>query len=67
MAPVSKSQQKATHKYIKKTYDRVELLMPKGKRERVRQFAAENGESVNSFVNRLIDEAMAQKEKQSQE
>ena len=41
--------------------------MPKGKRERVRQFAAENGESVNSFVNRLIDEAMAQKEKQSQE
>lgn len=31
MSPTSKAQQKAVNKYMKSNYDRVNLVMPKGK------------------------------------
>lgn len=55
---VSKAQQKSVHKYVKANYDRMELTVPKGKRDLIRAHAAQRGESVNAFVNRAVDEAM---------
>lgn len=55
---VSKAQQQSVHKYIKKTYDRVELLVKKGQKEIIKAHAAQHGESVNAFVARAIDETM---------
>lgn len=55
---VSKSQQKAVHKYIKANYDRLEITLPKGQKEVLKAFAASNGESVNAFVSRLIAREM---------
>ena len=54
--PVSKAQQKAVHKYIKANYDRQEITMPKGKKDAVKAHAESQGESVNGFINRAIDE-----------
>lgn len=49
----------ASHnKYIAKAYDRVNLTMPKGKKEIVQAHAEAIGASVNGFINRAIDEAM---------
>lgn len=56
--PVSKAQQKAVHKYMKKTYDRAELLLPKGYKVVVREHAEQHGESFNAFVARAIAETM---------
>lgn len=56
--PVSKAQQKAVHKYIKANYDRQEITMPKGKKEAVKAHAESQGESVNAFINRAIDETI---------
>ena len=56
--PVSKAQQKAVHKYIKANYDRQEITMPKGKKDAVKAHAEAQGESVNAFINRAIDETM---------
>ena len=56
--PVSKAQIKATTKYEAAKYDKVLLRMPKGKREAIQAHAETKGESVNGFVNRVIDEAM---------
>ena len=56
--PVSKAQQKAVHKYVKSNYDRVEITVPKGKKDLVKNHAAVQGESVNQFINRAIDETM---------
>lgn len=53
--PVSKAQQKAVNKYIKNAYDRINLTVPKGQKELITAVAARNGESVNGFINRLID------------
>lgn len=49
----------ASHnKYISKAYDRVNLTMPKGKKEKIQVHAEKRGESVNGFINRAIDNQM---------
>lgn len=58
MAPASKAQQKAENKYMKSNYDRVNLVMPKGKKDVIQAHVAQQGESVNAYINRAIDEAM---------
>lgn len=55
---VSKAQQAAVHKYVKNNYDRLELTVPKGRKAEIKAHADAHGESVNSFINRAIDEAM---------
>ena len=63
MSPASKAQQKAVNKYMKENYDRINLLLPKGKKAVIQDFAAAHGESVNGFINRAVDEAMARSAK----
>ena len=58
MSPASKAQQKAVNKYMKSNYDRVNLVRPKGKKDIIQAHAAQQGESVNAYINRAIDEAM---------
>ena len=55
---MGKASTKAQNKYISKAYDRINLTMPKGKKDVVQDHAAQNGESVNAFINRAIDEAI---------
>ena len=55
---VSKSQQKAVHKYVKANYDRMELTVPKGQKDAIKAHAADHGESVNGFIGRAISETM---------
>ena len=55
---VSKAQQKATNKYKKANYDRMEILVPKGRKDDIKTHAEILGESVNGFVNRAISETM---------
>ena len=46
------------NKFIAKTYDRINLTVPKGKKEIVQAHAEARKESVNGFINRAILEAM---------
>ena len=62
MSPASKAQQKAVNKYMKQNYDRINLMLPKGKKAVIQDYAAAHGESVNGFINRALDEAMARDE-----
>lgn len=56
---VSKSQQKAVHKYTRENYDRFLVTMkPKGILELVKSHAAAQGESTNGFINRAISQTM---------
>lgn len=55
---VSKSQQKAVHKYVRANYDRMELTVPKGRKEIIKAHAEARSESVNGFINRAIQETM---------
>ena len=55
---VSKSQQAAVNRYISKSYDRVNLTLPKGGKEELEAHVQVTGESINSFIRRAIDETM---------
>lgn len=61
---VSKAQQKAVNKYMAANYDRINLTVPKGRKEEIQAFAAQTGESVNGFINRAIGEAMGERPQQ---
>lgn len=53
-----KASTKAKNKYNAANYDRIALVVPKGKKEKIKAYAESKGESLNRFVNRTIDEAM---------
>lgn len=55
---VSKAQQKAVNKYMAANYDRVNVTMPKGRKDAIKTHAEGQGESVNGFINRAIDETI---------
>ena len=55
---VSAAQQKAVNKYVKENYDRINVNMPKGRKEAVKTHAETQGESLNAFINRAILETM---------
>ena len=42
----------------KENVDRVNLTMPKGKKDTIKAHAEAQGESVNGFINRAIEETM---------
>lgn len=55
---VSKKQQASVHKYVRENYDRLNVTVRKGVREIIKAHADNMGESVNSFINRAIDNQM---------
>lgn len=46
---------KYNNDFIRKKYDRINLILPKGKKEIIQNVAQTNNESVNTFINRAID------------
>lgn len=56
--PASKAQQKAVAKYMKENYDNFQIRMPKGKKDIIKTHAEHQGESLNGFINRAIDETV---------
>ena len=49
------NQTKYKNDYIKLSYDRVNLTMPKGKKETVKAAATASGMSLNEYINAAID------------
>ncbi len=46
----SEAQKEATARYNKKAYDRISLVVPKGQRNRIAEYAAMQGKSMNRFI-----------------
>ncbi len=46
------------NKWIAKAYDRINLTVPKGDKDRLQAHAEARGESVNGFIKRAISETM---------
>lgn len=54
----SQAQNKATQRYIKNNYDTIVLRISKGRKAEIKAHADAQGESVNGFINRAIDETI---------
>lgn len=46
------------NKWVKEKLDRVNLTLPKGRKDIIKNHAEAHGESLNSFINRAITETM---------
>lgn len=58
-------QRKEANKRYLNTQDEIKVRMPKGQKATIQEHAENMGESVNGFINRAIDEAMARDKKAS--
>lgn len=67
MARYSDAQKEATARYNKKAYDRIDIIVPKGKRQLIKDFAASHGKSLNKFVCDAIEYQMGIKLKEPDE
>ena len=54
----TQAQNKATQKYSSKAYDQIKVLVKKGQRDVIKAHAEKQGESLNGFIKRDIDEAV---------
>lgn len=54
----SEARIRANNKYNAKTYDRINIAIPKGKKEVIQAQAAAQGKSVNAFVVEAIEEKL---------
>ena len=53
-----KASTRAKNKYRDKTYDRVEITLPKGRKAELQVHAEQRGESLNAFIGRAIQETV---------
>ena len=58
MAKYSDAQKEATARYNKKAYDRIDLIVKKGQRQVIKDFAASQGKSLNRFICDAIEYQM---------
>ena len=56
---ISEARKKANQKWDAANLDRMSLAVPKGTKDAIKAHAAGTGESVNGFINRLIDGALS--------
>lgn len=55
-----KTSAKSKNTWISKAYDRINLTVAKGKKDTIQAHAEAQGESVNGFINRAIDNQISQ-------
>ena len=53
-----KTSNESKAKYNAKAYDQVKIIMKKGQREQVKEFAESRGLSLNAYINKLIADDM---------
>ena len=50
---------KYNNDYNREQYDRIALMVKKGRKAELQAYAASKNESLNAFINRAIDEAIS--------
>ena len=50
--------------YNEKAYDRISLVVKKGRREELKAYAERKGMRINGYINKVIDEDMKSADKE---
>ena len=58
MTKYSDAQKEATARYNKKAYDRIDVIVKKGQRQIIKDFAVSQGKSLNKFICDAIEYQM---------
>lgn len=57
---MGKTSSESKNKYNAKAYDRVSVMLKKGQREIIADYASSQGLSLNGYINKLIAEDMGE-------
>lgn len=57
---MGKAQTNASKRYNLKAYDRIEITVPKGEKEKISEIAESVGMSVNAFIKEAVSDYIAQ-------
>ena len=57
---MGKTSSESKNKYNAKAYDRVSVMLKKGQREIIADYASSQGLSLNGYINKLISEDMGE-------
>ena len=52
---MGKTSWQVKNRYNEKAYDKIYITVLKGNKDRIKAHAEKNGESINRYINRLID------------
>lgn len=52
----TKAQKEATKRYLAEKTDEIKIRVPKGKKAEYMQLAADQGQSLNAVINRLLQD-----------
>lgn len=52
---MSKTSWQVKQKYNQKAYDKITVVVPKGKREEYKELAQDKGMSLNALINNLLE------------
>ena len=58
MLKYSDAQKEATARYNRKAYDRINIIVKKGQRQIIKDFAARQGKSLNRFILDAVEAEM---------
>ena len=58
----TKAQQKAVNKYVKRNYDRLNVVLPKGRKAAIQSAADAAQQSLNGYVVQAIENRMEHEE-----
>lgn len=59
-----KNSPESINRYMAKAYDRINILVPKGRKDTIKAHAEGRGESMSGFINRAIEQTMEQERPQ---
>ena len=54
----TEKKKESNRRWDEKNLDRISIAVPKGNREKIKAHAVSQGETVNGFIKRAIDETM---------
>ena len=59
-----KNSPESINRYMAKAYDRINILVPKGRKDTIKAHAEGRGESMSGFINRAIEQTIQQESPQ---
>lgn len=60
MAWTTEKSTKYKNEFAKENYDQLRIVVKKGKKEKIKDYAESKGLSLNAYVNKLIDNDMGE-------
>lgn len=57
---MGKTSTAAKNRWNAKSYDQIKIIVKKGEREKIKEYANSKGMSLNAYINKLIAENMEQ-------